>query len=194
MSKAIWSPLSSGFMAVSIIGFFLSIWLIDWNTDPGLAWGFTLTLFFALMFIASIISMTKAEPIPEHMEELAIHEHFKKKHQESTIKGLLHKLDEKPKKNHFMWQDAVMIVYAIFYVYYIVMAIMQPGFIATSALAIPFFLVGLFIAVWMLIDIVSSQKYAIFEKTVFALIVIILGGLGIFIYYIARRIRNDFGS
>ena len=69
--KMIYAPLSSSFMLVSIIGFILSVWLImDWSET----WGFTLTLFFIIMFISSFISMTKAEPMFEHMDHLAIHE------------------------------------------------------------------------------------------------------------------------
>lgn len=64
-------PLSAGFMAISIIGFFVSIWFVMGISE---SWGFTLTLFCIIMFLASVISMTKAEPIQEHMEHLAIHD------------------------------------------------------------------------------------------------------------------------
>jgi hypothetical protein len=78
--KDISVPLSSGFMATSIIGFFVSIWFVMDYSEP---WGFTFMVFFIMLFIASIVSMTRALPIPEHMDELAIHRqkevHEKKK-------------------------------------------------------------------------------------------------------------------
>lgn len=56
-------PLSGTFMITSIIGFFISAFYI-YNLSA--AWGFTFCLFFVLMFIASIISLTHAS-IPEHL-------------------------------------------------------------------------------------------------------------------------------
>jgi len=85
--KIKYAPLSAGFMATSIIGFFVAIWLVmDWSE----AWGFTFALFFVLMFFASVISFSKAEPIPEHMDELAVHEmrksHLRKKARREAAK------------------------------------------------------------------------------------------------------------
>ena len=54
------SYLDGSFLATSILGFLISVWFITPNLS--LKWGFTLTLFFILMFIASIISVTHAEP------------------------------------------------------------------------------------------------------------------------------------
>ena len=56
-------PLSGTFMITAILGFFISAFFI-YDISP--AWGFTLCLFFALMFIASMIALTKAA-IPEHI-------------------------------------------------------------------------------------------------------------------------------
>ena len=68
--------LSAGFMLTSIIGFFISIYFIM-SLSP--TWGFTFTLFFMLMFVASIISMTKAPyKEKEYQEELAIHDKIHK--------------------------------------------------------------------------------------------------------------------
>ncbi|MBW2995859.1 hypothetical protein KY332_01015 [Candidatus Woesearchaeota archaeon] len=53
------APLPGSFMMVSIVGFLVSAYLI---TD--ISWKFTMLLFFAVMFIASFISMTKA-PVVE---------------------------------------------------------------------------------------------------------------------------------
>jgi len=50
-----YAPLPSSFMLTSISGFLVSAYLI-----VDLAWKFTMLLIFAVMFIASFISMTKA--------------------------------------------------------------------------------------------------------------------------------------
>jgi hypothetical protein len=74
-----YAHLSAGFMLTSIIGFFISIFLIMKMDET---WGFTFALFFVLMFISSVISMTKAEfREKEYQDELAIHEtpNYKKK-------------------------------------------------------------------------------------------------------------------
>ena len=52
------APLSSGFMVVSIIGFFVSALLV-FKYSP--AWGTTFMIFFVMMFVASLISMTYAD-------------------------------------------------------------------------------------------------------------------------------------
>ncbi len=49
------APLPASFMIVSIVGFLISAYLVK-----DLSWKFTMLLFFAVMFIASFISMTKA--------------------------------------------------------------------------------------------------------------------------------------
>jgi len=73
-------------MAVSIIGFLISIWLI-WGWSP--SWGFAFAAICVIMFFASVISMSKAEPIPEHMDELAMHElsHIKEKRKKRAIEN-----------------------------------------------------------------------------------------------------------
>ncbi|MBD3354777.1 hypothetical protein GF361_02220 [Candidatus Woesearchaeota archaeon] len=53
------APLPTSFMIVSIVGFLVSAYLI---TD--ISWKFTMLLFFAVMFIASFISMNKG-PVVE---------------------------------------------------------------------------------------------------------------------------------
>lgn len=76
-----YAHLSAGFMLTSIIGFFISTFFIWRKID--MTWGFTFTLFFLIMFVASIISMTKADfTEKEYQQELAIHERpqsYKKK-------------------------------------------------------------------------------------------------------------------
>ena len=64
------APLSGGFMAIAILGFIFSAFMID-NIPT---WAFTLMIFFAIMFVASIISMTYAPITDDHMDVLAIHD------------------------------------------------------------------------------------------------------------------------
>ncbi|MEK6868983.1 MAG: hypothetical protein AABX74_02040 [Nanoarchaeota archaeon] len=49
------APLKGGFMITSMVGFLISA-IYVYNASP--RWGFTFALFFALMFVASLISMT----------------------------------------------------------------------------------------------------------------------------------------
>lgn len=51
------APLSGGYMITSIAGFLISAFYILPNSSK---WGFTFVLFFTLMFVASLISMTYA--------------------------------------------------------------------------------------------------------------------------------------
>jgi hypothetical protein len=67
-----YAHLSAGFMLTSIIGFLISSFFI-WKYS--VSWGFTFSLFFGIMFVASIISMTKADfTDKDEQQELAIHE------------------------------------------------------------------------------------------------------------------------
>ena len=52
------APLTASFMIVSIVGFLVAAFMID-----DLSWRFTMQLFFAVMFIASFVSMTKGPAI-----------------------------------------------------------------------------------------------------------------------------------
>lgn len=49
------APLKGGYMITSILGFLISIMFVY---DISNKWGFTFALFFMLMFVASMISMT----------------------------------------------------------------------------------------------------------------------------------------
>lgn len=51
------APLPHEYMIASIIGFFVSVFFV-WNLSK--TWGFTFALFFVIMFIASIISLSSA--------------------------------------------------------------------------------------------------------------------------------------
>ena len=49
------APLSGGFMLTSIVGFLISAFYL---LQQSAKWGFTFVLFFTLLFVASLISMT----------------------------------------------------------------------------------------------------------------------------------------
>jgi hypothetical protein len=70
------APLPHEWMIVSIIGFFVS-WLQVypyWSQK----WGAAFMLFFIIVFMATIVSMTNATLDDEHLEQLAIHEKRRK--------------------------------------------------------------------------------------------------------------------
>ena len=63
------AQLSSGYMLTSIVGFLISAFYI---LPTSYKWGFTFVLFFALMFVASLISMTYAPsdwPLKAHKKK-----------------------------------------------------------------------------------------------------------------------------
>lgn len=68
--KLKYAPLDSKFMLVSIIGFFVSAFYVYQYLSK--SWGFTFVLFFVIMFISSVISMTKADTSPDSIDSLAI--------------------------------------------------------------------------------------------------------------------------
>jgi len=49
------APLKGGYMITSIVGFIISAMYVFPRSN---SWGFTFVLFFTLMFVASMISMT----------------------------------------------------------------------------------------------------------------------------------------
>ena len=64
------APLPHEWMLASIIGFLISV-LQVWNWNK--TWGFTFALFFAIMFVASVVSMDSAGTEDEEIIELAVH-------------------------------------------------------------------------------------------------------------------------
>lgn len=74
------APLSSNFMLISMFGFIISAFFLTHPIVKSWAWAFIIV--FALMFISSMISMSKT-PLDQEdkLEELAIHrrDHYKKK-------------------------------------------------------------------------------------------------------------------
>ena len=49
------APLRGGYMITSMVGFIISVIYVFPRSST---WGFTFTIFFTLMFVASLISMT----------------------------------------------------------------------------------------------------------------------------------------
>ncbi len=54
------APLNSSFFALSIIGFFVAS-IYVW--DVSVTWGFTLSVIFVCMFVASLVSMIRGEHV-----------------------------------------------------------------------------------------------------------------------------------
>lgn len=73
------APLHSSFMLISMLGFILSAFFLINPTYK--SWAVAFIIVFAAMFIASMISMSKAPIEDGHMDNLAIHKkgHYKKK-------------------------------------------------------------------------------------------------------------------
>lgn len=66
------APLPHEWMIASIIGFFISYYLL--YRDLGyFKWGAAFMVFFAVIFIASMVSMSTASTDPEDLEVLAVH-------------------------------------------------------------------------------------------------------------------------
>jgi len=72
-----YAHLSAGFMLTSIIGFLISVFFVNGLSET---WGFTFMLFFSIMFISSMISMTKAPYMEkDYQDELGIHNKIARK-------------------------------------------------------------------------------------------------------------------
>ncbi len=54
-----YAPLSGGYMAISMMGFLASVFFV-YKLSPG--WGVAFAIAFGAMFLASIGSMTRADP------------------------------------------------------------------------------------------------------------------------------------
>ena len=65
--KKTWSPapLPSSFMLTAILGFVISAW---WVFPISYSWGIAFLVFFSLMFITSIVNMTKAPAVAQYKE------------------------------------------------------------------------------------------------------------------------------
>jgi hypothetical protein len=172
-----YAPLSSGFMMVSIIGFLVSIWMImDWSET----WGFTLVLFFVMMFISSIVSMTKAEPIPEHMDELAFHK----------PKILNKKRDTSPHYNGIHWYEPLLIVYFAAWLFFVFMSIVGKVDTVNGVLTIIFLVCTIGLMIFFIEDAISNERLSRWEQFMFTMLLVFTAGLGIFIYYIYKRMKS----
>jgi hypothetical protein len=65
------APLTGGFLIISILGFFLSLFMV--YNKGYYSWGIAFMLVFVMMFIASFISISHME-----VETLAMLDHTKK--------------------------------------------------------------------------------------------------------------------
>ena len=171
-----WAPLSAGFMLTSILGFFISIWLI---MDLSPTWGFTFIFFFIIMFISSIISMTKAEPIPEHMNQLAIHE------PEKAYKPHIKKPKKETEENKMMWYEPLLFLYIFTWVYYIFHQYNNTIDYTNMYLAIGFLAFTILFTILFLVDIFSRESMYTWEQTILALIIIVTAGYGVYFFPIA---------
>lgn len=71
------APLSASFTIAGIIGMIVSGFGLFPYVDvyPALgSWAFTAFMASLLLFLASLVSMAQSEPLPHHMNELAVHE------------------------------------------------------------------------------------------------------------------------
>ena len=171
-----WAPLSAGFMLTSILGFIISIWLImDFSTT----WGFTFTFFFIIMFFASMISMTKAEPIPEHMDQLAIHEH------EKAYKPHLKQKQSPKQRKKFYWYEPIFLLYLVIWAYFIFHYFNSTLDYTPINLAIAFLAFTVFFGVLFLVDVFSHEILPTWEQAVFAILIIVSVGYAIYFVPIA---------
>ena len=59
------APLPTSFILTAILGFVISAW---WVFPESFNWGIAFMILFTLMFITSIINMTKAPAVPQYKE------------------------------------------------------------------------------------------------------------------------------
>lgn len=170
-----WAPLSAGFMLTSILGFFISIWLI---MGLSTTWGFTFTLFFVIMFIASLISMTKAEPFPEHMDTFGSDEPDKIYTPES--KKVVDDSDKKIK-----WYEPTFFLYLAIWIYYIFHQFNGTIDYTNIYLAICFLAFTILFAILFIVDVFSRESMYTWEQAIFALILIVSVGIGAYFFPIA---------
>ena len=182
MSRTIYYPLSNSFMAISIILFFLSIWLImDWSE----AWGFTFALMAIIMFISSIISMSKAEAIPSHMNELAIHAPERKKKVVSDIPNV--KLDMPEPK----WYDAAFLAFVLVTGYFLYNALtlstarVDPTWFAVILTAY------IILLIYFVVDALSNERLNTGQQVLFVLFILALGPIGMLAYYGFKRMAKS---
>lgn len=172
-----YAPLSSSFMVTSIIGFIVSVFMImDWSQE----WGFTFVLFFTMMFIASVVSMTKAEPIKEHMDELAVHK----------PKIIHEKVDKTPHFKGIHWYEPLLMIYFALWLYVVFQAFMGKIGLINGWFATIFLLATVVLMLFFIVDALSNERLRRWQQFMFTILLVFTAGLGIFIYYIYKRMKS----
>lgn len=171
-----WAPLSAGFMLTSMLGFMISFWYI---MDLSKTWGFTFTFFFVIMFLASLISMTKANPRPESLDVLTIHD------KEKAYKGIIRTPKKKAKQKGLSWYEPVFFLYLIVWIFYI-FAYFAGNIDNTHLyLDIGFLAFNVFFMVFFLVEIFSRESLYVWEQIIYAIAIILTGGYGSYFFPIA---------
>lgn len=68
--KAKYTPFDSTWSLASILGMFVSLLYV--MPEISLSWGFAFFIVFLVMFISSMVTMTKADTSPDSIDSLAI--------------------------------------------------------------------------------------------------------------------------
>jgi MFS family permease len=171
------APLSSGFMIVSIIGFLVSIWMVsDWSLE----WAFAFSLLFVMMFISSMVSMTKAEPIDEHMEELAIHK----------PKIIYKKRDTSPHYNGIHTYEYFLLAYFALWLFVVFQAFANKTSQLHPIVVIAFLVSTICIILYFIVDAISNDRLTRWGQFFFTMLLAFTVGLGVFVYYIYKRMKS----
>lgn len=171
-----YAPLSSSFMFISIIGFLLSVWLVMPLSEQ---MGFAFALVFVIMFISSIVSMTKAEPIPEHMNELVIHP-LKVPRRSGT--GHHSKL---------VGRDYLMLAYLAAWLFFVFMSFSGKIYLVNSLLTVIFLILTISLMIFFIVDATSNEKLTKWEQLFFTILQVFTAGFGTFVYYFYKRVKLE---
>lgn len=181
MDNIRFAPLSSSFLAASIIGFLVSVWFImDWSES----WGFAFATVFVLMFISSMVSMVKAEPVIYHMRELAVHEHSQ---QYRAIENGPKWLEKK--KFEFTWVDPLFTIYFIAAVLYLLNGLSYSAKPVTPALFVGILVITIIIGIAMIVEVISSERMKWHWQSLLTIFIIVTGPVGMLVYYVIRKVR-----
>jgi len=179
MSRIHYAPLSSGFMVSSILGFIISLL---WVMDKSVSWGFTLTLFFVIMFISGLVSMTQSEAIPIHMNELAVHEPARKR-----IAQREHPMPRPIKKYKFHYFDIIFLIYFFMAVLY-GFALLAYSTSAVSPIVFTILLaLTVIIGMAMIVEIISEDKIEHGHQALLIMLIVLTLPFGMLLYYIIRK-------
>ena len=154
---------------------------MDWSE----AWGFTFVLMSIIMFISSIISMSKAEPIPSHMNELAIHDPERKKKVISDEPKVKIEMPE-PK-----WYDAAFLAFVLLTGYFLYNALtlstakVNPTWFAVILTAY------IILLIFFVVDALSNPKLNTGQQVLFVLFMLALGPIGMLAYYGFKRMAKS---